>query len=186
MPRAGLTSARVVDEAARIANRDGLERLTLAAVAGSLGVRVPSLYKHVGGLPALRRDLALRAKQELTVVLARATVGRSRGDALRALATAYRDWALDHPAEYVATQAPPAAGDDEDEAVSADLVSVVYDVLRGYGAGDHVLVDATRTLRAAIHGFAALEAAGGFAIPRSLDDSVEWFLEAVDARLSAG
>ncbi|HJY03666.1 MAG TPA: TetR family transcriptional regulator, partial [Streptosporangiaceae bacterium] len=50
MPRAGLTEARVVDEAEQMADEVGLSGLTLAALADRLGVRYPSLYKHVDGM----------------------------------------------------------------------------------------------------------------------------------------
>ena len=81
MPRAGLTESRVVEEAERIADEVGLSHLTLAALAERLGVRQPSLYKHVDGLDAVRRSIAIRAKTELADILARAAVGRSGGDA---------------------------------------------------------------------------------------------------------
>ena len=54
MPRAGLNGDRVVDEAERIADEVGLANLTLAALAERLGVRQPSLYKHIDGLAGLR------------------------------------------------------------------------------------------------------------------------------------
>ena len=66
MPRAGLTPTIVVDEAARCADRVGLDRLTLAAVAQQLGVALPSLYKHIRGLDGLQRELALRGIGEIT------------------------------------------------------------------------------------------------------------------------
>ena len=59
MPRAGLTRARVASVAADVADEVGLERLTLAAVAQRLGVSGPALYKHVAGLDALQRDVAV-------------------------------------------------------------------------------------------------------------------------------
>lgn len=187
MPRAGLTADSVLDQASRVADAQGLEELTLAAVAAGLGVRVPSLYKHVpGGLPELRRLLALRAKRELAVVLGRAAVGRARGEALRALAAAYQGWARRNPGLYAAAQAAAAPGDPEDEQVSQELVQVVFDVLAGYGVDEDTLVDATRSLRAGLHGFAALEAAGGYALPRPLQASVDWWLDGLDATLSGG
>jgi AcrR family transcriptional regulator len=185
VPRAGLTTDRVVEEAARIANHSGLDQLTLAAVAQELGVRAPSLYKHVDGMPALRRRLALRAKRHLAEVLTRATVGKSRREALRSLATAYRDWAEHHPAESTAAQIAPSVGDLEDQEVSATVVQVVFDVLAGYGVDQDTLIDATRTLRAGMHGFAVLKSVGGFALDRSVDKSFEWWLETVDAALTA-
>jgi AcrR family transcriptional regulator len=180
-----VTPDRVVEVAAALADKDGLDALTLAAVAAELGVRTPSLYKHVEGLPALRRLLAVRAKQELAGVLGGAAVGRARGDALRAVALAYRDWAVEHPGLYTAAQAAPLPEDAEDTAASEAVVGVVFGVLRGYDVGDDVLVDATRTLRAGLHGFVALEAAGGYALARPVGDSVDWWLDSLDRALAS-
>jgi|NGEPerStandDraft_6_1074524.scaffolds.fasta_scaffold90773_3 AcrR family transcriptional regulator len=77
MARAGLSASRVIAEAAAVAHEAGLERKTLAAVANRLGVSLPSIYKHVNGLDALRRELALLGLRELTVLLSSAAVGRS-------------------------------------------------------------------------------------------------------------
>jgi len=95
--RDGLTESRVVEEGERMADEVGLEQLTLAALAARLGVCQPSLYKHIDGLDGLHRSLAMRAKNELVYVLARAAVGRERGDAITSIAHAYRAWALAHP-----------------------------------------------------------------------------------------
>ena len=180
-----MTPDRVVDVAAALADKHGLDSLTLAAVAAELGVRTPSLYKHVDGLPDLRRLLAVRAKQELAAVLGGAAVGRARGDALRAVALAYRDWAVEHPGLYTAAQAAPLPDDAVDVTASDAVVQVVFDVLRGYDVGDDVLVDATRTLRAGLHGFVALEAAGGYAMARPVEASMSWWLDSLDAALAA-
>ncbi len=179
-----MTPERVVETAVGIADATGLDSLTLAGVAAELGVRTPSLYKHVDGLPALLRLISVHAKQELAAVLGQAAVGRSRADALRALAGAYRDWARARPGLYAAAQAAPAPGDAEDEAAAAAAVQVVFDALRGYGDDEDLLVDATRTLRAGLHGFVALDAAGGYALPRSLDASMDWWLDSLDRALT--
>jgi AcrR family transcriptional regulator len=186
MPRAGLTTERVVSEAATLADETSLESFTLAALAERLGVRLPSLYKHVAGMPALQRHLAVRAKTELTEVLARAAVGRSKGDALRAVALAYREWAREHPGLYVATMRAPGPEDTADVAASAAATQVVFDVLSGYGLGRDQMIDATRTLRAGLHGYAALEAVGGFAMDRTVAASIDWMLDALDRALAAG
>lgn len=185
MPRTGVAPDRIVEVATRLVDRDGLDNLTLTAVASELGVRTPSLYKHVAGLPALRRLLAVRAKTDLARALREAAVGRARGDALRSLAEAYRDWAVRHPGLYAAGQAAPEPDDDEDVAASEEVVGVVFDVLRGYRVSDDVLVDATRTLRAGLHGFVGLEKAGGFALPRPLRASMAWWLDSLDRALSS-
>src|ERR1017187_6465500 len=165
MPRAGLTKARVVEEAGRMADEEGLPRLTLAALAGRLGVRQPSLYKHVDGVSALQRSIAVQAKNELGGVLGRAAIGRSRGDAIMSLALAYRAWALLHAGRYSAMQRAPAAKDADDEDASRAIVQVILDVLAGFDLQDDDAIDAARALRSALHGFVTLESGGGFGLP---------------------
>jgi AcrR family transcriptional regulator len=97
MPRAGLSTAAVVGAAAELADADGLEGLTLARLAGAVGVRTPSLYNHVGSLDDVRRGVALVALREIGDALRDAAVGRARDDALVAMAHAYRDYARAHP-----------------------------------------------------------------------------------------
>jgi AcrR family transcriptional regulator len=173
MPRAGLTEARVVEEGERIADEVGLQHLTLAALAERLGVRQPSLYKHIAGIDGLRRSMSLHAKQELAGVLGRAAVGRARGEAITAMARAYRAWAHDYPGRYSAAQQAPVIGDVDDEIASAAVVQVAFDVMTGYELRGNDAVDAIRALRAALHGFVTLEAGGGFGMPVDVDRSFD-------------
>lgn len=185
MPRAGLTAQRVVEEGERLADELGLADLTLAAVASALGVRQPSLYKHLGGLDELRRHVAVRAKAELADVLARAAVGKSRGDAVVALAAAYRDWAHQHPGRYEASLRAPDQDDPDDERASSAALGVVLVVLSGFVLSGEEGIDAARALRSALHGFVSLEAAGGFGLPRDLDRSYDCLVEGYVAALQA-
>jgi AcrR family transcriptional regulator len=183
VPRAGLSQDRVVHEAERIADEVGLSKLTLAALAESLGVRQPSLYKHIDGMDALQRSIAVRAKLELAEVLGRAAVGKSRGDAVRAVCLAYRSWALEHPGRYAATVRAPAQGDADDLAASTVVAEVVFGVLAGYGLEGDDAVDAVRAMRASLHGFVNLESAGGFGLPRDVARSFDRLVAGLTAAL---
>jgi AcrR family transcriptional regulator len=185
MPRAGLSHDRVVRAAAVLADEVGLDGLTLAELAHRLGVRQPSLYKHVAGLPSVRRAIAIEAKRELASVLTTATAGRARGDALRALASAYREWAVARPGGYAASQVAPLADDAEDVAASEEATTAVFDALRGYALDEDTMVDAVRTLRAVVHGYVALHQAGGFGLDRPVDASMDWALDALDTAMTA-
>jgi len=165
VPRAGLSQERVVDQAGQMADEVGLSQLTLAALAGSLGIRQPSLYKHIDSMAGLRRSISIRGKTELAAVLSRAAVGRSRDDAIGSMAAAYRTWAAVHPGRYEAAQRAPQPGDAEDEAASRAVVEVCSDVLAGYDLRGDDAIDAIRALRSALHGFVTLEMTGGFGLP---------------------
>lgn len=184
MPRAGLTRDRVVREAAAVADEVGYPQLTLAAVAERFGVAVPSLYKHVDGLEGLRRDLAVHGMRELAATLSRAAVGRTRGDALEAVADAYRRFAHDHPGLYDATLRAPRADDAEHTAVSADALAVSLAVMRSYGIEGTEAVHGIRMFRSAGHGFVSQEAAGSFGLPESIDESYRVMIAALDGVFS--
>lgn len=183
-PRAGLTAERVVAAAAELADEIGFEKLTLSAVARKFGVKDPSLYVHVRNLHDLRVRLALRAGTELNDSIGAAIAGRSGKAALIAFADAYRAYALEHPGRYAATQIrmdPAELGDEPELLRSIDLTTAV---LRGYHLGETEALDAARLLRATFHGFATLEAAGGFAHSRPTDATWHSILDALHHTLS--
>lgn len=178
MARAGLSPQRVVDEACDLADEIGLANLTMALLAKQLGVRQPSLYNHVDGMPALQRAISIQAKHALADVLAWSTMGQSGGDALRALAHGYRDWALQHPGLYEATVPAPAPGDAEDETASGRVMEVFLTVLAGFGLqGEEELVHAHRAVRAALHGYVNREAGGAFGIPVDPGVSYDYLID---------
>jgi AcrR family transcriptional regulator len=183
--RAGLTPAAVVATAADLADANGLESLTLAAVAGAAGVRTPSLYNHVAGLEDLRRRLALHALEEMDAALRAAVMGRAGDDALTALAHAYRDYARRHPGRYAATVRAPDPADADLAAAGASAVEPLFAALRGYGLAGDELVHAARAVRSALHGFVALEGAGGFGLPVALDESFDAMVAALARGLAA-
>jgi len=172
MPRAGLTAQAVTDAAAELADAEGLEAVTLAALAARLGVRAPSLYAHVGGVDDLRARLAAQGAEQLAERLQAAVAGRSGAGALRALAAAYRGYAREHPGAYAALQRVP--GRDERATLAAErTVAVVLAVLEGYGYRGEEALHATRAIRSALHGFVLLEAQEGFGLALDVDESFE-------------
>jgi AcrR family transcriptional regulator len=170
--RAGLDHDRVVATAAEIADAEGLDAVTLARVAGELGVRSPSLYNHVAGRDGLVRGVAVAALSELAAQLREAAIGRAGVDALLATAQAYRRYVKDHPGRYAAgaISAPPP-GDLDHEAAAAAVLDVMRGVLRGWSLSEDETIHALRAFRAAVHGFASLEAAGGFGLDVDVDVS---------------
>lgn len=178
---ARLTRERVVDVAASLVDEQGLDAVSLSAVAGRLSVRTPSLYHHVQGLDGLKRALRTRGLQRLSDALRDAASGRAERDALEALAHAYLAFARAHPGLYAATLTAVGAHDDGSAHAASDrILATTFAVLRGYGLDGEDAVHAARFVRSALHGFAALEAAGGFELPSDPTATVAKMLEAID------
>ncbi|NEA97959.1 TetR/AcrR family transcriptional regulator [Streptomyces sp. SID13726] len=184
VPRAGLTPDRLTEAAADLADEIGFENVTLAALAKRFGVKDASLYSHVRNLQDLRTRVTLLAGGEMIDRIAVAVAGRAGKDALAAFAGAYREYALAHPGRYAATQVRV------DQALIANTpafhrtAEITYGMLRAYGLAEPDLTDAVRLLRAAFHGYCALESAGGFGAARDVQKSWDRAVDALHVALT--
>jgi hypothetical protein len=131
--------------------------------------------------------VGLRGLDELAARLREAAIGRAGLDALLATAEAYRTYVQEHPGRYAAgAVAAPAADDDEHQAAAAAVLDVMRGVLRGWSLSEDETVHALRAFRAAVHGFASLEAAGGFGLDVDLDASFARLITALAAGFATG
>ena len=170
MPRAGLSPDAVVNAALEILDARGSDGLTLKAIAHATGVAAPSLYKHVRGLPELRRLLAIRIITETAEQMGAVVMGRAGNDALDAYLTEYRRLASQYPHRHALIER--ASYDDPTFAAASErLVNVAYAVVRGFGLEGEDLVHAVRSVRAAVTGFVNLEQSLGYRAPTDTDAS---------------
>lgn len=146
---------QVLTAAERLVAASGWEALTMAALAADLGVRPPSLYRHVESLDALRRALRSRMLVELSDAVRAAVMGKSGIEGLHALTNAYRSFAHEHSARYLAQGT--LTGDEDTRREGRRVGEAGYAVLTSFGLSDDELPVATAQLAALVHGFVSLE-----------------------------
>jgi AcrR family transcriptional regulator len=78
---------------------EGAEALTMRRLAERVGIRAPSLYKHLPDKAALEAAIIATGFEEAAAAFEAAVEGAAEG-ALVALAAAYRRFALAHPHLY--------------------------------------------------------------------------------------
>jgi AcrR family transcriptional regulator len=174
--RVGLDRRAVIAAAVGIVDRQGTAALTMTRLADELGIRLPSLYAHVRGQLDLRRELWLWAVADLGDRLGESVMGRSGEDALFAFAAQLRDYARRYPGRYQLTLDPPVPFDEEAAAVRRRANGPFRAVVRSFGLDDDRAVHVGRALRAAIHGFVALESYGAVG-ESGTDDSFRELVE---------
>lgn len=185
MPRVGLTRADVVRAGAELADDVGFGALSMGALAEKLGVRTPSLYKHVANLADLRHGIAALAMSEFDSATRDAMHGLTGADALAAFARAYRKYILEHPGRYSATIGAELHGPEDPLMESSVRVTdSLKAVLRGYDIPEGEMDHALRTLRSTLHGFASLESSAGFQWAADPEVSFEWMIKFLDRGLS--
>jgi len=187
-PTPARTSREEIVAAARsILEEDGLHAVTMANVADRVGVRPPSLYKHVRDRAALIAAVADEAALELGGVLQAATriVPGQPSDAriLRA-ALAFRALAARTPRSVslvfagLGGELQPSV---ETAAIAAQPLLQVSAELVGQ---DRALV-AARALTAFCYGFCAMEQAGAFRFGGDIDAAFRSGIEALIRGLAA-
>ncbi|RDH77028.1 TetR/AcrR family transcriptional regulator [Mycolicibacterium moriokaense] len=158
---AKLSRESIVNAALTFLDRDGWDALTINALATQLGTKGPSLYNHVDSLEDLRRSVRMRVVGDIIDMLNTVGQGRTRDDAVMAMASSYRSYAHHHPGRYSAFTRMPLGGDDPEftEATRA-AAGPVISVLASYGLGGEDAFHAALEFWSALHGFVLLEMTG--------------------------
>lgn len=170
-PRKHIDRQRVLEVSIALADANGFESVTLASVADQLGIRIPSLYNYVSGLPGLRYEMRLWGVRQLSERLRRAAVGKAGDEAIVSVADAYRAFAHAHPGIYPATLRAPKPDEPDLAAAAQEVLDVVLAVLQPYRFSPDDTLHVVRGLRSLMHGFVDLEIAGGFEMPLERDES---------------
>ncbi|RJL33975.1 TetR/AcrR family transcriptional regulator [Bailinhaonella thermotolerans] len=91
-------AAEIVQAARELLEEQGPEALTMRALGERLGMRAPSIYKHLKGKEAVEAALIEQGLAEMGAALYAALDGA--GDPVEAVLRAYRRMALAHPNLY--------------------------------------------------------------------------------------
>jgi len=185
MPRAGLTPALVTEAGADLVDEIGFDALSMSLLADRLDVKTPSLYKHVAGQSDLAHRIGVLAMVEFGDALDRAIQG-SGNKSLTAGAHAMRRYVLEHPGRYAAGNSARPTGPEDPLRPATDRVMAAWAaMMRSYHLEAAQEIHAMRMLRSVLHGFATLEAAGGFRVDAPVDASFAWTISFLDHGLRA-
>jgi AcrR family transcriptional regulator len=156
-----LSRDSIVNAALTFLDREGWDALTINALATQLGTKGPSLYNHVNSLEDLRRTVRMRVVGDIIDMLNNVAQGRTRDDAVIAMASAYRSYAHHHPGRYSAFTRMPLGGDDpEFTGATRAAAEPVISVLQSYGLEGEAAFYAALEFWSAMHGFVLLEMTG--------------------------
>jgi AcrR family transcriptional regulator len=184
MPTPARTSRPLIVAAGRrILETLGFEELTMARVAQAVGVRPPSLYKHVRDRGDLVRLIGNDAVGELGERLTQAAASGQPARDLAAMVRAYRAFAHEYPETHrlLWSRLPLDWRFDAElnERTSEPLVRTVAALV-----GQPNALHAARTYVAWVQGFVSMELADAFRRGGDVDAAFEYGLEALTRAFS--
>jgi AcrR family transcriptional regulator len=162
----------IVAVARGLLEEEGPSALSMRRVAERLGIRAPSIYKHLPDKQALENALISDGFEELADVF---DAARDDADVLASIATAYRRFGKEHPHLYrLMTQRSLQRG----RLTPGAEERAAFPVLRATGDDP----DAARAVWAFAHGMTILELDGRFPPDADLDAAWERGLDAFRGR----
>ena len=157
-------ATQIVAAARELLEQEGVEHLTMRRLADRLGIRAPSLYKHFADKAAVEAAVISDGFAELADAFERRATADA-ADPLRALATAYREFARTQPHLYRLMTERPLPRAELPPGIEDRAALPLHEALGGDA-------DLARAAWAFAHGMTNLELNGRF--PENADLDAAW------------
>lgn len=173
-PRIGLNREIITNIALEIAERDGMNAVTMTALANELAIKPSSLYNHFKGFTEVKQEMAVSALNLQYQQLKEVSKGKKAGpETIISIGNAYIEFANHHPEIYEASLSAPDPFDKEIQSVQEAIVNLSKEALSVYSLNEKDMVHAVRGLRSFLHGLVDLKRKGGFNLQIELEESQE-------------
>jgi AcrR family transcriptional regulator len=98
----------ITNKALEIADRNGIEAVTMTALANEFSIKSPSLYNHFEGLTEVKQAMSVKAIDIFYQHLRKVSIDKKDvSETIRAIGNAYIEFANHHPGVYEASITAP-------------------------------------------------------------------------------
>lgn len=176
-----VTKEAVIQAASDIADKDGLNRVSLKVVAESLNIRTPSLYNHIDSLDDLLREVAHKGMDTMNEQMTHAAIGNSGDTAIRSVSIAYFKYAIDHPGIYETIQWANWHGNNKTEVIFNNYRTLLAKVIFSCGFKSQNTNEILILLMSMLHGYSSMELGKALKNP---EEEINGLTGAIDILLS--
>jgi AcrR family transcriptional regulator len=152
-----ITKEAVIQAASDIADKDGLNKVSLKVIAEKLNIRTPSLYNHIAGLDDLLQEVAHKGMRAMNDQMTYAAVGNSGDTAIRSIGIAYFSYIIAHPGIYEVIQWANWHGSSETAAIFDNYKALITKLILSCGFKTENTDEILSVLMSMLHGYSSLE-----------------------------
>lgn len=172
MTQKGLSKEVLIDAAVDVIERYGRNNFSMKLLADELGVKTASLYNHVKNMDELLAGVcnyALKLQRDAEM---QAIKDLNRGQAVYALAEAYRRFAKEHRELYWLIMNVAASDNHVLDEAAARITEPIVKVLADYDIKEDEKIHFRRFFRSIVHGYVSEMDTGFFShYPADTDES---------------
>ena len=94
----------IIQTASDIADKNGLNSVSLKTVADKLNIKTPSLYNHIKSLAELLREVAHNGMRVMNERMSKVAIGKTGIEAIQLISIEYLNYMIEHPGIYETIQ----------------------------------------------------------------------------------
>lgn len=174
-----ISRERIIETAANLSNKAGLENLSLKMIAEELKIKSPSLYNHVSILDDIKKQLMLYGWKQIETLTIEAAVGVTGYEALKNMCYAFYNYAINNKGIFTAMLWYNKYESIEKENATRKLFEMIFKVMKTVNISDENINHIIRTLRSFLEGFSLLVNNNAFGNPVSIKESFDLSLEII-------
>mgnify|MGYP005914752417 CR=1 FL=1 len=167
-----VSKSLVIETASKIADKQGLNNLSLKAVAEELNVRTPSLYNHIESLDDLLREVAHKGMRSMNEQMTQAAIGKSGNTALKSISVEYLNFIIEHPGVYETIQWATWHGTNETAEIFENYIKILSTIILSYSFPSESTNEILNLFTGFLHGFTTLQVRYAFSEPQKVRDEL--------------
>lgn len=179
MSKNNISDELIIETSARIANKVGLDNLSLKIIAEELNIKSPSLYNHISSLNEIKSQLMVYGWKQIEEKMIDSAVGVSGYEALRNMCNVFYDYATNNKGIFTAMLWYNKYESDEKENATTRLFNMLFKIMKSLNITDENINHIIRTLRGFLEGFSLLVNNNAFGNPISIKESFDLSLEII-------
>lgn len=177
MTKNNISNQVIVEISAKLANRVGLENLSLKMIAEELNVKSPSLYNYFSSLKDIKKSLMFYGWKQLEEKIIDSAVGVSGYEALKNMCYAFYDYAMKNKGIFDAMLWYNKYDNEETIKVTKRLYELMFKVTATLNIDEKNTRHIIRTIRSFLEGFVLLVNNNSFGNQISVKESFDISLE---------
>lgn len=179
MSKNNISNELIIETAALISNKVGLENLSLKMIAEELNIKSPSLYNHVSSLENIKEKLMIYGWKQIEEKMIDSAVGVSGYDAIKNMCYAFYNYATNNKGIFTAMLWYNKYENVEKKNTTKKLFDMLFKIMKSLNISEDNINHIIRTLRAFLEGFSLLVNNNAFGNPISVKKSFDLSLEII-------
>lgn len=171
----------IIKKSAELANKVGIENISIKLIADSLNIKSLSLYNHIKNLEDIKQRLMIYGWEEMEEKIIQSVIGVSGYEALMCMCNAFYDYATQNSGVFNAMLWYNKYENKQMQRATDRLFSVLYKITSSLNISEINCNHLIRTLRSFLEGFSLLVNNRAFGNYISVKESFDLSLDIIIA-----